>query len=397
MRSIDLAERRARLGRRQCLAPSAYAADPAGLAGSLVALHSTDPATVYLSAAARIPGVTVAAVEQALYDDRTVLRMLGMRRTVFVVPDELAPVVQAACTADVAVRERKLLLKHLAESGIAPDVTAADIWLKETEDAAAEALAARGAAFASELGDDVPRLRERLALSAGKSYAAQPFVTNRVLSQLAAQGRIVRGRPRGSWMSSQYRWSPVERWLPAGLAVMPPDEARAELARRWLAAFGPATLTDLRWWAGWTAGQARKALAAVAAVEVDLDGATGFVLPGDVDPVPAPEPWVALLPSLDPTPMGWKERDWFVGDHTAALFDATGNIGTTIWADGRIVGAWGQQGTEVVTRLLVEVGQETRDAVDTAAARLTDWLDGVRVAPRFRSPLERELSGNAAG
>jgi hypothetical protein len=392
MRSIDVDERRARLGVRQCLAPGSYAADPAGLARSLVALHSTDPATVHLTAAARIPGLTVADVETALYDDRLLLRMLGMRRTVFVVPDELAPVVQAACTADVAVRERKVLLKHLAESGIAPDPAAADVWLKEVEDATAAALAARGSAMASELSEDVPRLRERLTLGVGKNYASQPMVTNRVLSQLAAQGRIVRGRPRGSWVSSQYRWSPVERWIPGGLPVVPPEEARAALTRRWLAAFGPATLADLRWWAGWTATQARKALGAVGAVEVALDGATGYVLPDDVGPVAAPEPWVALLPSLDPTPMGWKEREWYVGDHSAALFDATGNIGTTVWADGRIIGAWGQQGPEVVTRLLYDVGRETRDAVTTAAAHLTDWLAGTRITPRFRSPLERELS-----
>jgi DNA glycosylase AlkZ-like len=393
VRTIRIAERRARLGRRHCLAPSARAADPVAVTRAVVALHATDPASVHLAAAARLADPSVAAVEQALYDDRTLLRMLGMRRTMFVVPDDLAPVVQAACTADIAVRERKVLTKHLAESGIAPDQAAADVWLKEVEDATAEALAARGPANAAELGEDVPRLRERLSMAEGKKYAAQPFVTNRVLSQLAAQARIVRGRPRGSWLSSQYSWSPIEKWLPAGLADVPPDEARTELTRRWLRAFGPGTPADLRWWTGWTAGHAKKALAAVGAVEVDLESATGYVLPDDVDPTPEPEPWAALLPALDPTPMGWKERQWYVGDHTAALFDATGNIGTTIWSDGRIVGGWGQhKNGEVVTGLLEDVGTETKTAVEAAAARLTDWLAGVRVTPRFRTPLERKLS-----
>jgi hypothetical protein len=394
VRTIRIEERRARLGLRHRLAPSARADDPVALTRSLVALHATDPASVHLTAAARLAEPSVAAVERALYDERTLLRMLGMRRTMFVVPDELAPVIQAACTAEIAVRERKVLTKHLAEAGIAPDQAAADVWLKEVEDETAGALLARGAANAGELGADVPRLRERLAMAQGKAYASQPFVTNRVLSQLAAQARIVRGRPRGSWLSSQYSWSPIEKWLPGGLADVPADEARAELARRWLTAFGPATLADLRWWAGWTAGNAKKALAAVGAVEVGLDGGTpGYVLPDDADAAPEPEPWVALLPALDPTPMGWKDREWYVGDHTAAVFDNTGNIGPTIWSDGRVIGAWGQRkdGT-VVTGLLEDVGKHKAAAIGAEAARLTEWLGGVRVTPRFRTPLERELS-----
>ncbi|HZO69226.1 MAG TPA: winged helix DNA-binding domain-containing protein [Kribbellaceae bacterium] len=393
MRTVTIDERWARLGLRQCLAPPVRAADPLALATALVALHATDPATVHLAAAARLPDLSVAAVERALYDDRVLLRMLGMRRTMFVVPVDLAPVVQSACTAQIAVRERKLLVRHLAEAGIAADPVAADVWLKEVEDATVAALTARGTATAAELGEDVPRLRERLAMATGKAYAAQPFVTNRVLFQLGAQGRIVRGRPRGSWLSSQYHWSPAEQWLPGGPADVPPDEARAELARRWLAAFGPGTPTDLRWWAGWTATQAKQALAAVGAVEVALDGGPGYLLPDDVEPVAAPEPWVALLPALDPTPMGWKERDWFLGDHAAALFDLTGNIGPTVWADGRIIGGWAQRpDAEVVFRLLEDLGAETEQAVTAEAARLTRWLDGIRVTPRFGTPLQRELS-----
>ena len=52
----------------------------------VVALHATDPATVHLSAAARMREPDVAAVERALYDERSLIRMLGMRRTMFVVP-----------------------------------------------------------------------------------------------------------------------------------------------------------------------------------------------------------------------------------------------------------------------------------------------------------------------
>jgi hypothetical protein len=126
---------------------------------------------------------------------------------------------------------------------------------------------------------------------------------------------------------------------------------------------------------------------------VDLDGSVGYVLPGDDEPTQEPEPWVSFLPALDPTPMGWKERDWYLGNHKSRLFDNTGNVGPTIWSNGRIVGGWGQpESGEVRYKLLEDIDTEAAAAVEAEAARWTSWLAGVRVTPRFRSPLERELS-----
>jgi hypothetical protein len=179
---------------------------------------------------------------------------------------------------------------------------------------------------------------------------------------------------------------------------LPTEQARVELVRRWLAAFGPGTVADLRWWTGWTAGQVRQALTEIRPVEVDLDGAAGLVLPGDDTPledgpVPAPQPWVALLPALDPTPMGWSQRSWYLGDHSPALFDRSGNIGPTVWCGGRVVGGWAQRSNgEVVYRLLEDIGSDAGAAVDAAAGEVAGWIGEVRVTPRFRTPLERELT-----
>jgi hypothetical protein len=206
------------------------------------------------------------------------------------------------------------------------------------------------------------------------------------------EGRIVRARPRGSWISSQYRWTPTDRWLPGGVPDMPVAEARVELVRRWLTAFGPGTVADIRWWTGWTLGEVRKALAVIEPAEVDLEGVSGLVLKQDVAPTRAPEPWVALLPSLDSTVMGWAGRDWYLGKHRSKLFDRNGNAGPTLWADGRVVGGWGQAGgANVVYRLFEDVGREATNAIDREAERVTAFLGGVRVTPRFRTPLEQEL------
>jgi Winged helix DNA-binding domain len=137
----------------------------------------------------------------------------------------------------------------------------------------------------------------------------------------------------------------------------------------------------------------RRALATAGALEVDLDGVTGLVLPDDLDPVAAVEPWAALLPALDPTAMGWLARSWYLGEHASALFDRSGNVGPTVWWDGRIVGGWGQRRDgEVVYRLLEDVGADAVSAIEAAADGTMAFVGGTRVTPRFRTPLERELS-----
>lgn len=390
VRRIGVAERRARLGRRHRLTLSARAETPVDVAQALGALHATDPASVYLAAAARLRAPEIGGIERALYDERRLVRLLGMRRTVFVVPHDTAPIVEAACTRAIARQERRRLVQLLASAGIAADAAA---WLEEVEAATLQALTAVGEATAAELAAVEPRLREQFVVAEGKSYQASQSVSTRVLSLLAADGRIIRGRPRGSWISSQYRWAPIDAWLPERPPAWTTEAAQAELVRRWLAAFGPGTAADIKWWTGWTAGEVNRALAALGPAEVDLDGERGFVLPGDVEPAPPVEPWVALLPALDPTAMGWSGRAWYLGQHAPALFDRSGNIGPTVWSDGRIVGGWAQRsGGEVVCRLLEEIGADVAAAVAAAAARLSVWLGPVRVTPRFRTPLERELS-----
>jgi Winged helix DNA-binding domain len=388
MRRIGVEERRARLGVRHHLAAEARTG-VVEAARDLVGLHGTDPATVHLAAWARMAVPEAAAVERALYEDRALVRMLGMRRTMFIEPVELVPVVQAACADAIAVQQRRLLVDLVGRAGLAADPAA---FVEEVGAAALDALAARGEATAAELSADDPRLAQQIVLAEGKTYEGRQSVATRILLVLAAEGRIVRGRPRGSWISGQYRWSPAGSWLPGDLPTWSLEDAQTELVRRWLAAFGPATVADLKWWTGLPMGQVRRAVAAAGAVEVDLDGTPGLVLPGDLDPVPAPAPWAALLPALDPTTMGWAGRDFYLGPHRPALFDRNGNAGPTIWWDGRVVGGWAQRKTgELVLRLLEDVGADATAAVEAAAARLTTWLGPVRVTPRFRTPLEREL------
>jgi hypothetical protein len=386
---MDVEERRARLAHRHRLAPESRAADPVKTTTAMVALHSTDASSVFLTARARTADFAVEDLERALYEERTLVRMLGMRRTLWVVPRDLAPHVDAASTRVIAARERKRLEGALAAAGGVDDPAG---WLDERIAAALEALQARGDAFTSDLTRTDPRLAEKVRLGAGR-WQIEASAASRLLPLLAAEGKLSRGRPRGSWVSGQYRWVPIRAWLGGELERLEPAAAQAELLRRWLGAFGPATETDIRWWTGWTAREARGALAAVPHVTVDLDGSTGYVLAEDVEPTTAPAPWAALLPTLDPTTMGWKERDWYLGPHGPTLFDSNGNAGPTVWWDGRVVGGWSQRKDgEVVWGLLEDVGADARRAVEAEAERLADWLGDARIAPGFLPPYHRALA-----
>ncbi len=356
----------------------------------MVALHATDAASVYLEARARMADSTPAVIEHELYEERSVLRLIAMRRTLFLVPIADVPILHAAASQEVAERERRRTIAMFTDGGVGPDPAAL---LPELEELVLAAVRERGEATTAELGAVDPRLAQRITLARGKSYEGSVSLASRVVFNLALGGRVARGRPRGTWIAGHFRWSPIERWLPGGISPLPVDEARAELVRRWLRAFGPGTRDDLRWWTGWTVAATRQALDAAEAVEVDLDeGAIGYVLPDDLDPVVPPGPWVALLPALDATTMGWKDRDWYLGPHRPQLFDTAGNAGPTVWVDGRVVGGWAQRRSgEVVPWLLEDVGEETRRSIDAEAARLEAWIGPARVSGSFPTPLEIEL------
>ena len=232
----------------------------------------------------------------------------------------------------------------------------------------------------------------QIEVNRGKNYAGKVGMSTQVLLLLAAEGRIIRGRPRGTWLSTLYRWAPSETWIPGGIPEIAVDDARTELARRWLAAFGPAHRGDLRWWTGWSARNTAAALDGLDVLEVTLDTGPGLMLAGDAEPVAPVEPWAALLPALDPTTMGWSERSWYLGDHRPRLFDRSGNAGPTVWWEGRVVGGWAQRKDgEIAIRFLEEVPAEAVDAVAREADRVAGVLGPLRVTPRFGTPLEREL------
>ena len=377
--------RRARLVARQHLDGSA--ADPLQAAADVVVLHATDPATVYLSVLARCPDAALDDVSRTMYDDRRLVRMLAMRRTLFVVPVEFAPVVHHAAGLGIAAQQRRLLVKQLRTLPTEPPVPAdVEGWLDDVESSVERALSARGEALANALSADEPRLRTSFLPTTDKAYDIKRTITSQVLTVMAAEGRIVRSAPRGGWLVRQHAWQPATSWWPDGLPDVP--DAAARLVERYLSRFGPATVADVQWWTGWGAGShagrdrgARHRRRGMRTRARRRRRARR-----------APAPGAALLPALDPTPMGWKERGWFLPEDPEPFYDRFGNIGPTVWWGGEIVGGWAiRSDGRIVTRLVVDRGADAERAVTEAADALEARLGGAAVVPAFPTPLEKEL------
>lgn len=383
---IDDSRRRARLVARHRLTAAHRTDDVTAIADDLVALHSSDPVTVYLSAAARMATPSLQAVDRALYSDRTLLRHHAMRRTLWVFGHEHARLAHHAATVDVAAVQHRNLLSQLTAGGIGDPAA----WLADARAAVHELLLAEGPLPARQVGLRLPEI-------AGVTVPIGPGTHPghaRVLLVMGFEGQVLRARPTGTWINGQYRWAAADSWVPGGVGpVQDRRSAAAGLARAYLRAFGPATREDLTWWAGWTVALTRTALTDVGAVEVTLDDGTGYVLPDDLDDVPDPDPTVALLPGLDPTTMGWKARDWYLDPEIVGqLFDRNGNGGPAVWVDGRIAGGWVQRADgEIAVRMLTDVGPQARDAVDAAAHALGGLLGDVRFSVRFLSPMQPAL------
>ncbi len=375
---------------RHHLGAETKAQDLCQLAGELVGIHATDPASVYLGSLARLISFTREDMANALYEERSLLKMLGMRRTMFVVPRDVGGVIHSAVTRQLGVAERKRLIQMLTEAKVDPDVPG---WVAHVEKETVAALEEMGEATANQLTKRVPGLRFQIMFGEGKKWGGKVGVSTRMLFLLATEARVIRGRPNGTWLSSMYSWAPMTGWLGGPLDHPPVDEAQAELVRRYLTAYGPATQRDVQWWTGWTVATTKKALAANKVSEVALDGGAGIALDSDLEKTADPGSSVALLPALDTTIMGWHDRTWFLGEHGPALFDRNGNAGPSIWVDGRVVGGWAQRKSgEVVYRLLEDVGKDDTKKIEAEAARIETWLGESRIIPRFRTPLEQELS-----
>lgn len=365
------------------------------VAEALVLLHSTDPSTPYLSIHAR-SDASIADIDSAFYERCSLSRSTAVRRTVFAMTPAMLRVACGAFNPSLVVKLRSQLMKWLEAGDEVTESPAS--FLRRAERLVTEYLSAVSSATGMALANEVRELRIMIDPMPDSAKSKPIRVTSKLLEIMAAEGTIVRGQPTGTDFTSG-TWTWMLAATPGGWMVdaPDPDEALAQLLYRYLSTFGPATVTDMAWWTGLSKRRVRSALVqqGTVAVRLGVDDEPGFVAAGDELEASFTGPSVALLPGLDSTTMGWKQRSWYVDDASATgIFDRNGNAGPTIWVDGCVGGVWTQRSDgSIVTELFDDPGSDVRALVDAEAHRLAAWLGEVRVKWRYPTPITKRLAG----
>ena len=358
MPTTDLDRARAFVLLKQGLGAHAGPADVPGVVEATAGVYGTAP-TCYLACAARLDGFRAEDLDRELYEHRSLVRLRCMRGSAYIEPAHALPAIFAA------TREEKALARIVKAAGISE---------AEYERIAAEvesALAGREPATVAEireLVDDAPR------------------ALGYVIGLMGRQGRIARATVRGGWKSDVYAYALWEDWVGEPLSEADPVDARAQLARRYFAAYGPATREDLRWWAGWKAGETKAALAALEdeLVTVDLDGTEALLLASEAEAFADTETdagrGTRVLPVWDSYFMGYRDRARQVAkEDYANVYDKAGNGTSVVIVDGMAAGVWeledaGDDAVNVRVAPFGRAGKAWWSGVEEAAGRIATML-----------------------
>ena len=291
--------------------------DAASTAG---AVQAQDRLGEHLGVGTRSTRLTAAAVDAARLVERSVVRNWLMRGTLHLVPSEdLRWMLDLLGEAmDAKARKRR------ADLGISDQDHDNVLKFLRRE------LAVQGPMTRAEIGEAFR--------SVGLPWAGQ--ATPHLLRTASLLGVICFGPERDGEATHVL----IDDWLPQ---VAPPSNPGAELARRYFAAYGPATQSDFRWWSGLPAADARIAVQSIAAelTEIRVDGQQMW-LSADAaaridDVLATPRRVLRVLGPFDPYVLGYAKRDLDVPDPVLKRVNAGGGmIRSCVLIDGRLVGTW---------------------------------------------------------
>jgi hypothetical protein len=271
----------------------------------------------------RTAGLTNQTFDDLLHQKRSLVKLWGQRHTLHLYPSQEWPLIHGALVGQPTWWERQAI-----KNG--GDLTA----FKATIARLAELLAERGTLGRSDLHAVELNLDDEHFSSWGGVFA-----------DLVRQGHACHAGQAGNEGRFAHReyWLPDLEWNP-----LPSDEANIELTRRYLRAYGPATVQDLAYWRGARVSDARRWLAALGdeVGEVTVEGQALLTLRADMDTLretpPEPETWpVRLLYRFDPLLLGLKDKSWIVGPaYYNRVWRPAGHIEGTVLEHGRIIGTW---------------------------------------------------------
>ncbi len=339
------------------------------LAGDLVGLVAADPATPYLSLAARLPNFDPASLDRALDERGSLVRIRCMRGMLYAVRRDLVPIVHAASTRQVVRFARDFVRSR----GIDP--------------ATYERLAARVLDATAERPLTTAELRERLQPHA--DLAA-------VVTLMCAEASLARCAPRDGRYGRTQTFAPFASVYPdIVLGRISEDDARAQLLRAYVRGYGPVSARDAAWWTGMDLKRVRRAFDSLEdeLTEIMIEGHEGAWLMHAADAEEleratlAASPSIALLPALDPLVVSYTDRSRFVDDRVRPyVFDVARHVAPVVLVDGAVAGVWDidlHEMPRVLVHLFSGAPARVRDAVVTEAVRIGSVRTPVEPEVRF--------------
>ena len=352
---------------RQGLAQRAPAADWPAVVSRICGLHAQVQSSAELTLWARVDGLDPGTVKQALWSERALVRTWAMRGTLHLLP---AGELSMWVGAQGVIKPRYELASWRKTFGMtSPEAVAV---LDAIRDALAGEPLTRDEladAVADALGD------ARLGEAVRGSFGTMPKLA-------AFRGDVAFAPPKGP----KVRFTRPDRWLDADWAPDPARPAIAEVIRRHLAAYGPASReTFARWFGMPSAAQAGKLIAALGdeVAQVNVEGFEGWLLRADVEAAAAARPAgvVSLLPAFDQYVVAAprEETPVLAAADKDRVYRRQGWLSPVLLVDGRIAGVWRHEARHGEVNVAIEpfgdVGDDVRAGAEREAARLAEYLD----------------------
>jgi uncharacterized protein YcaQ len=344
---------------RHHLVERATPSDLLQVVGDICGLHAQLTSSAELSLWARIDGLERDALGEALWEQRTLVKLWAMRGTLHLLPSHELGMWLAALGTQT----------KYGNAG-RPDID-------ELSKAVGRAL------------DGQLQTREELALAVEQSTGSQEYAEwvrfswGSYLKAASFRGLICFASSAGN----NVRFTGPATWIPGTLDKPDATEALREVTRRFLGAYAPLTAADLAlWWAGAGPAGGRRMLAALGddAVEVDVEGERTWVLARDLPAMTRAEPpnVARLLPAFDPWVTGASRDAAAVLDprYKARVFRPQGWLSPVLLVNGRMAGIWKHERKS--RRLLVTIEPFERlpawasAQLEAEAKRLAAYLDG---------------------
>jgi DNA glycosylase AlkZ-like len=336
--------------RAQRLTPKQYdeVIDVAQVVKVVCGIQAQEATAAALVVRSRSVGLIVTDVEQARVFDRSIIRTWGPRGTLHMLASDdfswLLPLLGPVFVAgDRRRREELGLSEEICERGmrIIRNVLADEGPLTRAE--LVERLAANGIHLEGQ---------------------ARPHL----LARAALEGLICLGPDRGA----QPTYVLLKDWIDQELSgnSLPEDEAYAELTRRYLSAYGPATPGDQAAWSGLPLSKTRAAWRRIEDELLEIETASSPVWmlktqAARLDELPSPTPIVRLLPRFDIYLLGYQKRDLAVPSQYAMRINAGGGIvHPTVLVDGRTVGTWKSKREKNHLVVMVEPFEQLAPKID---------------------------------